>query len=231
MPFALRRGILLVLAAFACGCSGPAARGPESLAMPAGAGLVWRPTTTPTGAQLLILAAAGTEPEFWAPLATLAASEGYTVAICAPAPGTPAPGFYKNALAAATRALGPDATRRAVLAEGTAAFEALETLEEVQAVIAVSVAPRSAPETTMQRYAACPLLLLTCENDIESANAARALKAAATGYCEIQAYACGVRGVDLLTAAPNTPGQILAWLKPVVGGGIGAKGTTGKQVP
>ena len=204
------------------GCGGNTPRTPEVLGLDGGSAQLWRPTTTPTGTQLLILAAAGTEPEFWAPLATLAASEGYTVAICAPAPGTPAPGFYPRALDTAARALGPDATRRAVLTEGTAPFEALETLEEVQAVVALSVAPRATPETTMQRYAACPLLLLTCENDIESANAARALKAAATGYCEIQAYACGVRGVDLLAAAPNTPGQILAWLKPLIGGGIGA---------
>jgi hypothetical protein len=204
------------------GCGGPTpAPNPETVSLGGGSITLWRPTAAPLGAGLLILAAAGTESEFWAPLAALAASEGYTVAVCAPAPGTPAPGFYKNALAAATRALGPDATRRAVLTEGTAAFEALETLEEVQAVVAVSVAPRAAPESAMRRYAACPLLLLTCENDLESANAARALKAAATGYCELQAYACGVRGVDLLTAAPNTPGQILAWLKPVVGGGIG----------
>lgn len=212
---------ITVLLLTGCGGATPS-RSPEVIQLEGGSAKLWRPTAAPSGSALLILAAIGTEPEFWAPLAALAANEGYAVAVCAPAPGTPALGFYKDALATGTRALGPDATRRAVLTEGTVAFEALETLEEVQAVIAISVAPRTAPDTTMRRYAACPLLLLTCENDIESANAARALKAAATGYCELQAYACGVRGVDLLTAAPNTPGQILGWLKPIIGGGIGA---------
>jgi hypothetical protein len=213
--------ITLCAALLSAGCGAKAPSNPQEVPIGAGdaSALLWAPPGTPQNPPVLIvLTAPGMQPAYWAPLASLASRDGYSVVVC---PSGDQEERLTAALQLATaRAL--DMERCAVVAEGPAARVAMQAIASgapIQAVAAFSVTMDDltvGPEAAAQWMQQRPLLLVACENDIQAASAARALKDAAPGYCEIQTYGCSVRGADMLAAAPTLPGQVLAWLKPIL---------------
>lgn len=183
------------------------------------------------GPGLLIFSAPGSSMVFWEGLARAAQAEGYRVLVCPP----PAPGdaealtqAYTDQYAAWCRDH-ENTTRQVFVCEGPALpfANALAVSggidDRLPAIIAFSPDAQAFNGDLEAHFKtlAIPLLLLTCENDMQSVQAAQRIKDAAPGYCELQRYACGVRGVDLLAAAPNLTQQILTWLRPIVGEGLG----------
>lgn len=217
-----RRTLLALLVALplasGCGRGGPSGPVEVDLGGGVGAAVIWEArgdTKSPT--PLIILCAQGSEPRYWDAMASPAAREGFRVLVC-PAPATSVD--YPRLVAAAQAHLGNARTEDCVVIAETAAAGAVlgqaASGTAFAALVLVSAGMEGASEDQVKRLGGTPLLLAACENDSQGATAARALKDAATGYCEIQSYACGVRGADLLAAAPNFANQVLAWLKPLV---------------
>lgn len=212
---------MLLSAGILAGC-GPAERNPRPIALSTGEARLWKPTVSALPARsLLILCGPGSVPEYWNALAVAASREGFHVLI------TP-PGITPEAGWAALEAEGLRDDHRVLLGDGPAgglALRAAPNVPRLDAVIAFSLTRAETgadPLALLEPLHGMPLLLVACENDIEGAAVAHAVKDAAGGYCELQVYACGVRGADILAAAPNVSAQILAWLKPIVGEGPAA---------
>ena len=64
-----------------------------------------------------------------------------------------------------------------------------------------------------------PILLLTAAGDAYADASARTLRQAAPGFLELRTYPGSAHGAGLLVSAPESAGQILEWLKPIVGAG------------
>lgn len=209
--------LLAVIFAVGCGRSTPTGPVETPLAGHGGLALLWEPKNdTQKPIPMIVLSAEGTEPHFWDLLASTAANEGYRVLVC---PAS-AHGGAETMLGAARDALGnPVPVDCVVVTETGPADEVLAIAANgtpLGALAFLSPTLSGAAEDQVKRLDGTPLLLAACENDTQGIAAAYALKAAATGYCEIQTYACGVRGVDILAVAPSLAGQVLAWLKPIM---------------
>lgn len=209
----------------ACGRRAPAGPAEVPLAPGEAPALLWEPAPQAASNEpvpFIILAAPGTDPRHWDALAAPAAHQGCRVLVCpAPAAAAGPPGTaYPARFDAARAALGgPPAAECVVLAESTAASPLLGHIADgtpLLALIAISPSLDPAAEAGARNLRGTPLLLIACENDLQAATAARALKDTAATYCELQAYPCGVRGADLLAAAPGLPQQVLAWLRPII---------------
>ncbi len=62
-----------------------------------------------------------------------------------------------------------------------------------------------------------PVLLAAADGDAYAAASAAVLRQAAPGYCELRSYPGSAHGTDLLVSAPEAIGQVLLWLKGIVG--------------
>ncbi len=143
------------------------------------------------------------------------------------------------ALRAAKQALldaGADPANLAVAGEGAGAGFAFEYAlrdRDMQGVIALSpeagVAGFKAREQ-VKRLGDCPLLLMVSEADPHGAALARALRQAASGFCELRTFTVAGYGADLLTNSANARAQALLWMKTVLTGASGAD-QDGKKAP
>lgn len=234
----------LVLVALLAGCARPPDLSPRKVVLRTAdeLGQFW-PVANPRkmGPGLMIFTAPGGDIAHWESLARAAQAEGYRVLVCPP----PAPGVaetleraYLEQYGARSRGLhlggGNDGSTSFVLVCDPPALPMAQVLstfpeaeELIPAVIAFSPDARNFGEEVegLFRDMKLPLLLLTCENDPQSLQTAQRIKEVVPGYCELQRYACGVRGADLLAAVPNLPQQILTWLRPITGPGLGKTGS------
>lgn len=128
-------------------------------------------------------------------------------------------GTAKNTLLAA----GADPLNLAVIGEGLGGTLALAYAArdpQMQAVVMVSPALRERGfdnEATLRSLDALPVLLLAAQGDALAAQSAAQLKAVAPGYAELRSYPDAAHGTDLLATAPEAPGQVLLWLKVIIG--------------
>ena len=187
------------------------------------------------GPGILVFTAPGSRIDYWESFARAAQAEGYRVLVCPPPNGgtrAEVTKAYVDQYGVRTRGFnqGNDSlTNFAIVGEGSGAAAALELLsldKSIPAVIAFSTvaADYEGEVEGMARALKVPLLLITCENDAQSAQTSQRIKDAAPGYCELQRYACGVRGVDLLSAAPSLTQSILTWLRPILREGLADPG-------
>ena len=236
LPRAL--ALLMALAVFV-GCGRAPDLGPHNVVLrTADEQAQFWPVADPraAGPGILIFTAPGSDIAFWEGLARAAQTEGYRVLVCPPPkPGTPEElaRAYADQYQARARGFheGNDSiTPFAIIGEGPGAAAALDLLaakQDIPAVIAFSTVASDYPREVedVVRTLTTPLLLLACENDAQAAQTSQRMKDAAPGYCELQRYACGVRGADLLAAAPHLTQEILTWLRPILREGLGKPAT------
>ena len=129
---------------------------------------------------------------------------------------------------AAKRALverGADPDNLAVAGAGLGANLALEYAsrnEDIPAVVLLSPGLSYEGIETKEpltRYGKRPVLLMTSVGDTYAATSCGTMHAAATGQCELHEYEGAAHGVDLLEAVEVCPGQILLWLRDIIGHG------------
>lgn len=118
---------------------------------------------------------------------------------------------------------GADPKNLAVLGEGFGASLALlfATVDPaMQAAVLISPVQDEkgiGPVALMATIQDLPVLLVSADGDSYSAASAARLRQAAPGYCEMRSYPGSAHGTDLLITATEAIGQVLLWLKAIIG--------------
>jgi len=184
------------------------------------------------GPLLLCVSEPHRAPERWSPLRQRLLDNGYAVCMIALTPPAPAgheqawlellPAFSRIFDAALARGL--DTANVFAAGEGVAGSLALHLAvhdTRVQGVIVLSPALEAEgvqAASALTQLKDCPVLLLSAENDTYGSSSAEALKSLAPGFSELRRFAGSAYGADILSAAPLSGAQALAWLELIVKG-------------
>ncbi len=235
-----------VLALFLAGCgSKPATRETLTLRAADGAALaadVYLPEA-PSPPALILAHRFGGDRSVWGGFPEFMRRAGYMVIVpdlrghggSATAPfGSPeaaakGPGGWTAALADL------NAARKALLEKGASPDNLAVAGEELGAALALLYARREPSmqavillspgmnqhgldsESAIRELDDCPVLLAVAQNDAYADTSAAALKAAAPAFAELQRYSGAAHGADLFAAHPDAMGQVLEWLRPIIG--------------
>jgi hypothetical protein len=173
---------------------------------------------------LLLIGGIGEAPQDWDAFANAARAQGYAVVACSVRfdedmqPARAALAACKDALVEA----GAEAERLAVLGSRSAACLALDYAGADQDMLAaVLISPpqlcgATEPATLVAALTDCPLLLVACEEDTESAASAKSIDAAAGGFRELRLFPEAHRGINILIASASARRHIFAWLEQVM---------------
>jgi len=224
----------LVVAACAAGCGGDdgAGAGPEVRALAAEGGCtltLYRVKTAGQGQRppgLLLFTRPGGPDDAWAAFAEWLRERGIFAAVLS-APGPDAAwGETLACLTTATAALidaGADPANLVVAGSGRGAVLALAFAREdpvVQGVIAVTPEAAAADLNAREQLEGlrdCPVLVLASEGDPHGAALARALQAAAPGFCELRSFRGAAYGAALLEEHGSARDQALLWVRTILG--------------